>query len=58
MSQNRQIGAGGTVEDLISIRSLALRLPSGHRIEAHAHSWGQMIYATEGVMTVRPEGRS
>jgi len=39
-------------EDGITIRSLALRFPSGHAVEAHEHPWGQLIYATEGVMTV------
>lgn len=34
------------------IRSLALRLPARHTIPAHAHPWGQVVYATEGVMTV------
>lgn len=33
-------------------RSLGLRLPSGHRIESHSHTFHQLVYATEGVMTV------
>lgn len=39
-------------EDGIAVRSLALRFPSGHVVESHAHPWGQLVYATEGVMTV------
>lgn len=39
-------------EDGITIRSLALRFVSGHVVDEHDHPWGQMIYATEGVMTV------
>jgi len=31
---------------------LGLRLPSNHRIEAHRHVWHQLVYATEGVMSV------
>lgn len=34
------------------VRSLALRFASGHVVADHAHPWGQMVYATEGVMTV------
>ena len=43
-------------EDAIAVRSLALRLPPGHRIEPHRHPWGQLVYATEGVMTVDTRG--
>jgi AraC-like DNA-binding protein len=39
-------------ERTILVRSLGLRLPAGHRIEPHAHDWSQLVYATEGVMTV------
>lgn len=39
-------------EASIAIRSLALRLFSGHRLDAHEHTWPQLIYATDGVMTV------
>lgn len=34
------------------MRSLALRLPPDHYIPPHAHEWPQLVYATEGVMTV------
>ncbi len=27
-------------------------MPNDHRIEAHAHDWHQLIYATEGVMSI------
>ncbi len=31
--------------------------PSGHRIRTHSHPWHQLVYASQGVMTVRtPEG--
>lgn len=39
-------------DDHIVVRSLGLRLTSGHRIESHAHEWHQLIYATDGVMSV------
>lgn len=38
--------------DAIVIRTLGLRLPSGHQIESHAHDWHQLVYATDGVMSV------
>ena len=34
------------------MRSLGLRLPPAQRIDAHVHAWHQLVYATEGVMTV------
>jgi AraC-like DNA-binding protein len=39
-------------EQAILVRSLGLRLPARHRIEPHVHEWSQLVYATEGVMTV------
>ena len=36
----------------MAVRSLALGLPSGFRIHGHAHPWPQLLYATEGVLTV------
>lgn len=45
-------------ESALVVRSLALRLPSGHRIEAHHHAWPQLVYATEGVMSVVTESGS
>lgn len=39
-------------ERSIAVRSLGLRLPPNHRIERHTHDWHQLVYATEGVMTV------
>ena len=43
-------------ESSIVVRSLALRLPAGYRINEHTHPWGQIVYATEGVMTVATGG--
>ncbi len=53
MSPNRQ--AEPTIDEgeaHLVVRSLALRLPSGQRLEPHAHPWSQLVYATEGVLTV------
>jgi AraC-like DNA-binding protein len=36
----------------LAVRTLAATYYEGHRIEAHAHPWGQLIYAAEGVMRV------
>ena len=30
------------------IRTLAATYYDGHHLEAHAHSWGQLIYASTG----------
>ena len=39
------------------VRSLSFEFESRHLIPAHSHSWHQLVYATQGVMTVRtPEG--
>ena len=46
-------GAGPAIAEMsIAVRSLGLRLPRDYRIEAHTHEWHQLVYATEGVMTV------
>jgi AraC-like DNA-binding protein len=50
MTENRQ--ALPAAEDAIVVRSLGLRLPTGYRVEPHSHPWHQLVYATEGVMTV------
>ncbi len=34
------------------VRSLGLRFESGHRVASHSHKWHQLVYATQGVMTV------
>lgn len=34
------------------IRTLSLRLSNNHVIEGHEHSWGQIIFASRGVMQV------
>jgi AraC-like DNA-binding protein len=37
------------------VRTHAVGYPAGLRLPAHAHGWGQLVYATEGVMTVRAQ---
>jgi AraC-like DNA-binding protein len=37
------------------IRTLAVGYTSGTALESHAHPWAQLVYATEGVMTVQTE---
>src|SRR5258707_1686345 len=39
-------------ENGIQVRTLAVGYPSGYVIPAHAHEWGQLIYATKGAMSV------
>lgn len=53
MSPNRQ---GRDPEDALLVRSLGLRLADGERLDAHAHPWGQLVYATRGVMSVGTPG--
>ncbi|MEE3626827.1 helix-turn-helix transcriptional regulator [Nitrospirillum sp. BR 11752] len=38
--------------DPFLIRSLALTFSDGHRLHAHRHDWGQLLYAARGVMRV------
>ncbi len=40
----------------IVVRSLAATYYDGHEIDSHAHTWGQLIYATMGVMRVTLQG--
>ena len=41
-----------------TLRSLSIRYSAGQSIEWHTHEWTQLIYATQGVMTVSlPGGR-
>jgi AraC-like DNA-binding protein len=40
--------------DLV-IRTLAVGYPSGLTLEHHAHDWAQLVYASEGVMTVQTD---
>lgn len=42
-------------EEAILVRSLSLGLPPGTALDSHRHTWGQLIYATRGVMTVNTE---
>jgi AraC-like DNA-binding protein len=37
------------------IRTLAVGYPSGAVLDNHAHDWAQLVYASEGVMTVQTE---
>lgn len=39
-------------EEEVLIRTLGLKLTKGHIIKGHAHSWGQVIFASHGVMQV------
>ena len=62
MSPNRQPSAATSTvatrpveADRLSIRTLALQLPHGTRLDPHAHAWPQLVYATHGVMTVETE---
>jgi len=43
-------------DDRQLIRTLGLKLSKGHIIGGHAHSWGQVIFASRGVMQVDAEG--
>jgi len=49
----RQTGESGCGR--ITVRSLALRLPHGFRIDEHAHAWSQLVHAGSGVLTVLGE---
>lgn len=37
----------------LEVRTLAVTHYDGHHIEPHAHPWGQLVYAAEGVMRVK-----
>jgi len=37
------------------VRTLAVGYPSGTTLDRHAHRWAQLVYASEGVMTVQTE---
>lgn len=39
-------------DEKIIVRTLGLRFADGHRIAAHHHDWPQLVYATDGVMSV------
>lgn len=41
----------------LEVRTLATTYYDGHHIEPHRHAWGQLIYASEGVMRVHVEDR-
>jgi AraC-like DNA-binding protein len=51
----RANGAGDRGRDAESgavVRALAARYPDRFMLAAHAHDWGQLLYASEGVMVV------
>jgi AraC-like DNA-binding protein len=54
MSRKRQSRRRPPREPLerIPVRTFAVRCPSGFVIPAHSHDWHQLIYATQGVMSV------
>jgi AraC-like DNA-binding protein len=54
MSRKRQLAAGGLqdAEDGIQVRTYAVRCSSGTVLPAHTHDWHQLVYATQGVMSV------
>src|SRR6476661_2522330 len=37
------------------IRTLAVGYPSGAILEPHAHDWAQLVYASEGVMSIQTD---
>ena len=43
-------------ENDLLVRTLGLKLSNGHIIDGHAHSWGQLIFASRGVMQVDADG--
>ncbi len=51
MSKKRQPDAG----DDLPVRTFVVRYPGGHAVPPHAHDWHQLIYASEGVVTVATE---
>ena len=54
MSHLRQ--SGQIDERDLLIRTLSLKLSNNHVIEGHEHSWGQIIFASRGVMQVDADG--
>lgn len=52
MPNRRQLSRQESTAASPEVRSLALRLPSGYRLEAHEHEWAQIIFAPRGVMSV------
>src|SRR5262245_34799188 len=53
MSKKRQPGnRRRSGEDDVPIRTFAVRHTKPHVIPPHSHDWHQLIYATEGVMSV------
>ena len=56
MQRRRQTRASDPEDDLV-VRTMAVGYSSGYIIPEHTHEWGQLIFASTGVMTVRtPQG--
>lgn len=55
MSPSRHARPGR--ESFLIVRSLALRLPAGYRIDHHDHAWGQVIFAPRGTIGVEATDR-
>lgn len=55
MSKKRQPPINGLspAVDEDSVRTFTIRYPDGYVIPPHAHGWHQLIYASQGVVTVR-----
>ena len=49
MSRKRQ---NGRAAGPIVVRTYAVGFSSGHLIPAHSHEWDQLLYASQGVMTI------
>ena len=66
MSKKRQHGTqNGTGSDRPSdpprgslVRTLSMHYATGSNLPPHSHDWGQLVYASEGVMTVSTPGGS
>src|SRR4051794_4844402 len=41
-----------------TVRTFVARYPAGHRIPWHEHDWHQLVYASEGFLTVHVPGAS
>ncbi|MEO0650823.1 MAG: helix-turn-helix transcriptional regulator [Planctomycetota bacterium] len=53
MSPERQgVGACAVDEARLVLRTARFGFPNGFELEPHSHPWGQLVYASTGVMTV------
>jgi AraC-like DNA-binding protein/quercetin dioxygenase-like cupin family protein len=54
MPRKRQPSPGSKdPEDAVQIRTLAVGYSHGYVIPPHSHEWGQLIYASQGVMSIQ-----